>query len=152
MLTLTKPANHSDLVDLFKFASPHPLLCNRIKLLWDSLSDPNRLAAEFALSKRRLEWHLARIYRARNMIVHYGAEGPYMQVLLDHLHFYFSTTLSRVLHGLRLNAAWRPEDSITHWRARSAYVLDGLKNFSTRLQVSDFFSEFQGPGDHHPWP
>jgi hypothetical protein len=151
MLALTKPENHPHLVDLFKFAAPHPLLCNRVKMLWSSLSNPAGLAAELALSKQRLEWHLARIYRARNLIVHYGVEAPHMAILLDHLHFYFSITLSRILHGLRMNATWRPEDSVTHWVAKSAYVLDGLKEFPKRLRVADFFTERQGPDDKCPW-
>lgn len=152
MLTLTKPAQDPDLVALFKFASSHPLLCNRVKTLWESLKDPKKLARELARSKQRVEWQLARIYRARNLIAHDGEEAPYLHVLLDHLHFYFSMALSRILHGLRVNAIWRPEDSITHWRARSDYVIDGLKNFPARLQVSDFFTEAQEAGDHHPWP
>jgi hypothetical protein len=151
MLALTKPANHPHLVDLFKFAAPHPLLCNRVKMLWDSLSNPGALAAELALSKQRIEWHLARIYRARNLIVHHGMEAPHMTILLDHLHFYFSITLSRILHGLRMNVTWRPEDSVTHWVTKSAYVLDGLKEFPKRLRVADFFAERQSPDDEYPW-
>jgi len=46
MLTLTKPENHPHLLDLFKFASPHPLLCNRVKMMWDSLHDPIKLSGE----------------------------------------------------------------------------------------------------------
>jgi hypothetical protein len=74
-----------------------------------------------------------------------------MTILLDHLHFYFSITLSRILHGLRMNATWRPEDSVTHWAAKSEYVLDGLKKFPKRLRVADFFTERQSPDDECPW-
>jgi hypothetical protein len=152
MLTLARPKNHADLVDLFDYASPHPLLCHRIKMLWETLSDPRKLAAELTQSEQRLEWHLARIYRARNLIVHHGVEAPHMSVLLDHLHFYFSITLSRVLHGMRLHNDWNPDESITYWRNKSAYMIDGLKNFPSRLRVSDIFSESQGPSNHSPWP
>jgi hypothetical protein len=151
MLTLTKPENHPHLIDLFKFASPHPLLCNRVKMLWDSLHDPATLGAELNSSKQRLEWQMARIYRARNLIVHHGVEAPYMAVLLDHLHFYFSIALSRILHGLSTNSTWRPEDSVTHWSFKSAYVLQGLRSFPKQLCIADVFSEAKGPGNQCPW-
>jgi len=54
MLTLTKPENQSGTCLIFSNSqSPHPLLCNRVKMMWDSLHDPIKLSGELKMSKQR---------------------------------------------------------------------------------------------------
>jgi hypothetical protein len=112
-------------------------------------SNPNKLSEELKLSAKRTEWHLYRIYRARNLIVHEGTEVPHAYQLLGNLHYYFRVTMSRILHGMQLNPNWEVNDSIEHWRSRYNYIIDDLeKNQGRALEVFDFLPiiklEFKG--------
>jgi hypothetical protein len=124
MLTLCKPDNHPDILQLLKFSAGHPLLCYHIYSQWKDLHDP------------------ARIYRARNLIVHDGIETPMLGALLDNLQFYFSVTLSRILHGMTMCPNWGVAESIIFWKERYRYVTEMLVKSPNVLTLADFF-----PGD-----
>jgi hypothetical protein len=78
LLAVSRPNGHQHIESLLKATAPHPLLCNRIFSLWKLFSDPSALLKDTERSRRRTSWHLLRIYRARNLIVHYGEEVPYV--------------------------------------------------------------------------
>lgn len=153
LMTLARPNTDPTLKQLFKFASAHPLLIFRLNELWNSFSDPKTLIGELNSSKRRVEWHLLRIYRARNLIVHQGYDyGDLTPRLLDNLHSYFALTLSRILHGMQLNKNRSVDDSIAFWRSRSDYLLHMLSHNPKRLTVADFIAKPSSDGGSVVWP
>ncbi|MGD0815309.1 MAG: hypothetical protein ABSA83_17060 [Verrucomicrobiota bacterium] len=137
LLALARPKGHPDAEQLQVFASAHPLLRFRIFSLWKILSAPADFAKELKASANRTEWHLHRIYRARNLSVHEGREVTHSSQLLENLHYYFSVTLSRILHGMKLNPAWQVSDSIAHWRMQYDYTVSSLETRPGILSVSD---------------
>jgi hypothetical protein len=137
LLALARPEGHPAPEDLQQFVATHPLLRFRVFSLWKTFSVPKDLAAELKLSRKRIEWHLYRIYRARNLLVHEGQEVADVPHLLENLHYYFCAALSRVLHGMNLNPAWDVPDSIVHWRMRYEYTVSSLESRPQILQVSD---------------
>lgn len=139
LLALSKPENHPDVVALLSATAPHPLLCNRIFSLWKIFSQPLSLLRDTETSRQRTCWHLLRIYRARNLIVHYGEEVPCVPHLLDHLQYYFSLTLSRILDSLSSHENWTVNEAIAHWTQRADYILYQLRHDATALRVRDFF-------------
>ncbi len=139
LLALTRPKDHPDILSLLQATAPHPLLCNRVFSLWKLFSDPSLLLKDAETSRQRTSWHLLRIYRARNLIVHYGEEVPSVPHLLDHLQYYFSLTLSRILDSLSSHETWTPADAIAHWTQRDGYILHQLKHDAHLLRVRDFF-------------
>ena len=94
--TLAAAKNSQPICDLLKFAE-HPLLRHRIYRSWEIIHDPKKLLATLVLSKKRLEWHIARIYRARNLLVHQGVESPFLVPLLDNLQNYISMAVQRLI-------------------------------------------------------
>ncbi len=137
LLALARPEGHPDAEQLQLFAATHPLLRFRIFELWKVLSVPANLAQELKASADRTEWHLHRIYRARNLVVHEGHGVTHTSHLLQNLHYYFCVTLSRILHGMHMNPKWNVSDSITHWRMRYDYTVKSLANRPDILQASD---------------
>lgn len=91
--------------DYFKKMPNLPLMRNKIYTLYELR---NNKKAFFALSQRyrkRVKWHLYRLYRARNSIVHAGVVPSRIQVLGEHLHSYvdcimFETALKLSSHQL----------------------------------------------------
>jgi hypothetical protein len=139
LLTLSKPKDHPHIAELLKFCAPHPLLLNRVFTLWMIFSDPRLVASELRFSFKRTTWNLWRIYRARNLIVHEGAEVPHVPMLLNQLHSCFSTVLSRVLGGMSRNATWGVDEAIADARARAGYLVETLEQRPQHLRVDDFF-------------
>lgn len=83
--------------------SKFPLLRDKIYKLYQLRNNKSTL---FALSTRyaqRVEWHLYRLYRARNAIVHAGETYPRIQVLSEHLHSYVDSVMNEVAFKLSDN-------------------------------------------------
>ena len=97
---LCRPKNHPAILALLSAAANQPLLVQRLYRTWEEVHDPKKLCKRLELSERRLKWHLARIYRARNLIVHHGDGYAGSATLVRHLEYYFSTTVSKILHDL----------------------------------------------------
>ena len=45
----------------------------------------------------RLKWHIMRIYRNRNMIVHDGEYMPYIDTIIENLHYYVDNIFSKLI-------------------------------------------------------
>lgn len=138
---LTEPENSSGIKSLLNLVSGHPLLLYRIHRAWDVFHDPKSLRSNLNQSERRLGWHLWRIYRARNLLVHQGIEPPCLPQLANHLQQYFSWTLSRLIHGITHGSAWTTKDSWHYWKSRSDHVTDSLEKQPAVLKVGDMFPE-----------
>lgn len=139
LLTLCKPKDHPDIVQLLNFTSKHPLLVYRLYRLWGEFSDATKLQRSLARSRRRIEWQLWRIYRARNLLVHDGQDIPLLNPLLDQLRYYSSVVLQRIIHGMKFGSDWGVRESLAYWNAKSEFVLSALSDDHKKLRVSDFF-------------
>ena len=151
LLVLCKPKDHPDITSLLAEVQAHPLLRNRIFVLWSTFSNSDQLLKDMQISRQRTDWHLSRIYRARNLIVHDGEEGSSVPHLLDHLQYYFSLTLSRILHSMSSHEDWTVGDAISHWTSRESYVLDLLERRPSVLKVRDFFPTPRRRLEEHLW-
>lgn len=139
MQTLCRPDGHADILSLLEYSSKHPLLVHRIYRLWQELHDPKALRTTLMRSRDRIEWQLWRIYRARNLLVHHGYEVPHLGVLLDHLQYYTSIVIQRIIHGMKTDNSWGVRESLEYWNSKSKYILDFLTTNPEKLTVSDFF-------------
>lgn len=136
---LTRPLKHEEIKPWYAAVSTQPLLLFRIFALRKRFSDPKNVLSDWKSSEERKRWHLARIYRARNLIVHHGHEAVGVRHLVEHLQYYLSVTLSRILHGMSTHIGWSAEDSVVHWRTRIAYARKMLEDAPEKLLVRDFF-------------
>jgi hypothetical protein len=137
LLSLSREEFHADIMSVLDHASGHPLLCYRIFTAWQTLHNPGKLAGDLSASRHRLRWHLWRIYRVRNLLVHEGVESPLLPFVVDNLHFYFSVTISRLIHGLTLNHSWTAADSVKHWCDKAAHVESELVRNPAGLRIDD---------------
>lgn len=153
LLVLSRPTRDSDLVALFAFAADHPLWVFRLLELWELFHCPATLLKDLNQSQQRVRWQLYRIYRSRNLIVHEGHDTHLTVSLLDNLHYYFSITLSRILHGMQLRPGINVDGSIALWKSRSDYMLASLERDPSRLLVRDMFAQANGKTSTQPvWP
>lgn len=66
----------------------------RLYLLKDNKSEINAISEKYA---QRIKWHIYRLYRARNAIVHSGEVPQNIQRLGEHLHIYVDRILFEIL-------------------------------------------------------
>lgn len=78
----------------------YPLLRYRIEDYSTVFASRPKLKERLTAHRKRLTWHLMRIYRNRNMIVHDGSHFPYIDVIVQNLHHYTDTLINTIdLYG-----------------------------------------------------
>ena len=85
-------------VALYQQADKYPLLKNRVFTLNEAFHNSKNIKALIQEHAQRVEWHIYRIYRARNYIVH-DAEGneKLNSELLINLHSYVDVIISKIV-------------------------------------------------------
>lgn len=151
MLTLCRPENHRDILELLAFAGRHSFFVYRLFRLWEQFHDPATLHKSLLASRDRVEWQLWRIYRARNLLVHDGEESPALAVLLDNLHYYASIVIQRIIHGMKIDPSWGVREAIEYWNVKSHFILESLEKRPGILRVSDFFPLRASNDSPHLW-
>ncbi|HIR16276.1 MAG TPA: hypothetical protein IAC88_06790, partial [Candidatus Onthosoma merdavium] len=84
--------------ELYSKTENFPLLRYRVSTLSDQLHNSKGIKAILKNHVQRINWHLHRIYRARNYIVHDAIENEQMnQELLINLHSYVDTLFLKAI-------------------------------------------------------
>lgn len=72
----------------------YPLLVYRIYNFADVVFENSKSIYDYLKRhEKRIRWHIMRIYRNRNMIVHNGSYMPYVGMIAENLHFYVDELL-----------------------------------------------------------
>lgn len=79
-----------------KFNNFH-LLNDRFLFFSEIFKSPEKIVNSLEAHKKRLEWQIRRIYRARNIIVHSGKIPKYTNQLIEHSHEYLDIILYRLV-------------------------------------------------------
>lgn len=149
---LCRPKGHPHLAELGRLTGGHTLLVFRLMEVWERFRNPHRLSSSLTASRQHLEWHLNRIYRARNLLVHSGKEVPYLETLCENLHYYVNTVLSRVIHGVSVNKGWSPTDSARHWVMLGDFVIQKLDKNPGSLALEHLMPDWDSSSEPvHPW-
>ncbi len=83
--------------ELYLFLKDYPLLRNRLFQLNEMCHNKARLAKIVNEHGERVSWHIKRLYRTRNAIVHSGICPNNLQELTDHLHGYADQCLNELI-------------------------------------------------------
>lgn len=71
-----------------------PLLTCRMNHYKNQWSDTAKIRNAYQMHAKRLAQQIMRIYRTRNMLVHDGTSLPYMEYVLQNLHYYIDSYIS----------------------------------------------------------
>lgn len=74
------------------------LLRHRMNRLHVSMEKPSEIIKHLKHHEQKLKWHIDRIYRTRNLIVHSGASPYYLETLLENIHSYYDILITRLIH------------------------------------------------------
>lgn len=82
---------------LYSFLADYPLLKYRISQLSELCKDRKNLLLKVNNHSRRVSWHIRRLYRARNNIIHSGVIPSNLHDLVEHLHVYVHLCLADIV-------------------------------------------------------
>lgn len=124
---------------LFASTETYPLLRYRVCTLSDSLQNSKKIKSLIKDHTQRVIWHLHRIYRARNYIIHdANANNQLNEGLVINLHSYVDTIFSEVITHISLSPYNDSiHDAITN-RKLSVLIMDEkLENRENEKITSD---------------
>lgn len=84
-------------MELYSLFDKNPLLKNRIFRLHQQLSSAKTMDKLMKNHHQKIGWHLQRIYRSRNLIVHSGHTLPYLEILVENIHSYVDRIFDVIL-------------------------------------------------------
>ncbi|WP_175753892.1 hypothetical protein [Burkholderia ambifaria] len=104
---------------LLELLKSHPLLRNKLWRLSEAFQSQTAVRETLKSHRRKVKWHLYRIYFTRNSLMHSATSLPYLATLVENLHLYVDTlirVIAKVAHespevltiegGLQYLAAW----------------------------------------------
>ena len=74
----------------------YPVLQYRINTYYNKLSSRSEIKKLLVNHRKKIEWQIMRIYRNRNLIVHDGTHFPYIDIIVQNLHFYVDTLIDTI--------------------------------------------------------
>ena len=86
--------------ELFENLSLYPNIRNKIYKIHELRNHKDKLFELSVQYAQRLKWHLYRLYRVRNGIVHAGEKNRHIQVLGEHLHIYCDGIIMELIYKL----------------------------------------------------
>jgi len=117
---------------LYAELSKFPLLRFRIFSLHEKLKDAKKISNFILRHEIKIKWHIRRIYRARNLIVHEGAIDRNIEILIENAHSYFDAftngLIYLVLEGKQIKSI---EEGIREAQLLEEFWLKKLKEMDT---------------------
>ena len=87
--------------ELYNILIHYPLIRSRISWLHEDIfKDKKRYLAELSRYEQRLKWHIQRLYRVRNSIIHSGETDDNIKALVEHLHSYVDEIILEIMDRL----------------------------------------------------
>lgn len=97
-LLLSLDTYSTELTELSDSLTDSPLLIYRIEQFAKHiLSDSQSIYKYLKRHEKRIKWHIMRIYRNRNMIVHNGSSMPYRDIIIENLHYYVDVLIDTLI-------------------------------------------------------
>ena len=148
---LTQEHHNPLILKLLKDVGTHPLLRYRLYSAWKDMHDPKNIAKNLVRSRQRLAWHLARIYRARNLTIHFGKSSKGVSDLVGNLQYYFSRCISRILSDLISNKGWSVSMSLQYNKQIFSLVVDNLTRNPSVVSGEYLFPHDDHFREYYPW-
>jgi len=118
-----------------------PLLLNK---LWGIAKSFNTRAKVFDTlrgHRRKVRWHLSRIYHTRNSIVHDASAMPYLPTLVENLHVYVDSLIKAVQKTAMISPEHLTVDGalqyLSAWESYRLKALQDAPNKNEKLKDSD---------------
>lgn len=110
-----------------------PVIRSRVSMLGDIKTTKN-LKGLIDKYVQRITWHLYRMYRTRNAIIHSGEISANIKYLGEHLHSYVDSTVTEFIAKLSGDI---PFESVENVMVDIKFAVDNLENAITKERDID---------------
>lgn len=129
-----------DLKEFYELLDNNILLRNRIFSLSKKISSGKDIYYSLESHLQKIRWHIHRIYRCRNFLVHSGDRLPYQDTLVENLHNYLDTALYHVANLMVDGVSIKSVNDAVE-KAKMDILLHDIylkKNFSTKCSPDNY--------------
>ena len=116
----------------------YPLEKYKIENLIEIFSSKEKMKANLTRHSNRLRWQIMRIYRNRCMIVHNGSNFPYIENILENLHYYVDELIDYIFAMMKIGVN-DLEAMFSHARIKESSNLDILDNKTNTLTDEEYY-------------
>jgi len=135
-LTSEEKAEH--LRKVFSKLDINPLLKNRLYRYWKLFDNPEMAFKILEKHEIRVKWHLQRMYRTRNALIHAGQADRSVKYLVVNLHSYVDHIFSEIIANLKSESHHSDLDKIFYEYCLNYRVYkNNLKHISKLESKSD---------------
>ena len=137
---LILPEHEDKRKEMYQALSQHPRIRSRISQLYeDVFKDKKKYVTELNRYAQRLTWHIQRLYRVRNSIIHSGDTDDNLKALVEHLHSYVDEIILEIMDRLTqentlgsisnvlIDAQVYLENIEKEWKKSDAFALDDVR-------------------------
>ena len=113
----------------------YPLVRSRIMQLNEKYGTKKGMLEDVERFSQRVKWHLRRLYRTRNAIIHSGEEPENLKFLGEHLHSYVDQLLLEIAIDLSMDRGLCTIDNVL------IDISFSLENIIMMLKTKEKFNE-----------
>lgn len=122
---------------LYQILENYPLIRSRISQLNELFRHKKTFLNDLDRYSRRLKWHLRRMYRTRNTIIHSGENPDNLKALGEHLHSYVDELLVEIIEQLTSEKRLGTIDNVL---IAAEFDMDAIRakfNSKEKLEIKD---------------
>ena len=118
----------------------NPLLIYRLEELYKKIESPKAIKKSLQDHNQRLDWHLTRLYRARNLLTHLGEKNYHLDKLLENLNYYYHMIIDQIEEISKNNTHIKSLEAIFEWTQieYSSYLSTLHDNKNSEISYDNF--------------
>ncbi|MBN5055641.1 hypothetical protein JY472_14995 [Stenotrophomonas maltophilia] len=107
--------------------------------VWTKLSSASAMCETISAHRRKVKWHIERVYSMRNSIMHDASALPYVEVLVENIHGYIDILVESIAKiAVAAEEAVSIESAILYMASLEKYRMEYLKGLSgARVSTSN---------------
>ena len=127
---------------LYSKLNEFPLLRFRIDNLNKNLGSTKKIVSFLEKHNQRIKWHIKRLYRTRNNIVHDGKNTKNLDILVENAHSYFDTFMDEfIIDNLISNSLDSIPQAVNHYQKLNENWIKTLKEDESIIINKDNFEK-----------
>ena len=137
LICLAKYQNQRDQIFRATTSANYYLLRYRLWKLNDRMGNIQSIRSTFLRFEKRMRWHVTRLYRTRNLIVHAGAHPKYLNMLLENIHSFYDTFMRELISDVSTQRMLKLEYSFLIRQQRYNKYLAYLDSLALTLTIDE---------------
>lgn len=115
----------------------HVLLRYRLYKLNNRMGSVRNVKSTYKKFQERMKWHVTRLYRTRNLIVHAGTKPRYLDLLLENIHSFYDTFMRELILDITDKGMMKLEYSYILRQSRHNNYINYLETINNTTVIDE---------------